>query len=256
MRHTIHALAMAVAVAALASATARPVVAATPKDPDRETIGAAATPDIRPAEPNATRLERVPTPASAVAGNAAAARDAKPAEITTAEPVNAASLSSAQRLKRAGAPAGSALTGIHFLPNGKAAELSTHLPPAPGARPLSLAQQDQLKRASLAAHRGATATTKLPARHLTAALGAIPRPEWSAAAAPAKPKDVSTIGATGVAPVAIPTPAELQARATSAKAVRAVKPAPVTTSAPRDPSAPAASATKSAPAGSGQEVTR
>lgn len=237
------ALATALAGATLASIAPSPATATTSKAPDLSTIGAVAHPDPGPADPAAPRLTRVTAPATTAV---VAAPRPKQQAFETAQPLDAASLDASQRLKRSAVRETASPAAVRLLPNGKTAELSTILLPAPGAHVATPAELRASKRRTTVT---AADAARPATRRLTSALGMIPRPEWSQAAAPAKPKDVSTIGAaSGARETSAPSAAELQRRAAATvKAQPGPKSAEVTTSTPRDAAAPPASSTKAAP---------
>src|SRR5437867_5489702 len=138
----IAAIVMAGAVTWLASIASLHAAEAAPKPPDRVTVGATSQPDRQLVE-RAPMLMRAP---SASAKSATLAPAAKP-EVTlapvakvepfgTAMPLDAASLSAAQRQKLAAGPARAPVAPR--IAGVKPENLSTIVPPAFGSRPLSI----------------------------------------------------------------------------------------------------------------------
>jgi hypothetical protein len=224
------------------------------KPEDRATIGVAASPDRRPADPHAPRLKRMP--GSSAASAVALPPVEKPQPFATSSPADPANLNAEQRQKLAAAAALSAPVQSSEVTGGKPAEHSTIVPLEPGARRVAI-ENGKLGLRSLAMP--ATSAVRMGAGSLTGALGVIPRPEWSGQISHAKPKDVSTIipAPAGGATIVPPPPAvEPRPRATQVMKLKAVPKAPqVTTATPRDPSLPPPSATKPAsPESAKQEV--
>jgi len=236
------AAAATLALNALAPAGRAEATELAPKQADRAAVGVAAHPDAQPADAHPGRLSRLPaTRAAAVAPPAAA----KQPEQSTSVPIAAGELSAAQRLKLASAAQAKAAPAASPEDLPKPAAVSTVIRPAPGERPLSYEASLREKLAQFPPSLAAGGIR----RSLTAALGAIPRPEWSGGGLPAKPKEVSTVG-TATAPGVVqtaPSPVELQRRSKAVSKPASAKAPEVTTSQPRDPSAPAQTL-KSAPA--------
>src|SRR5262245_18956209 len=262
MRTLLAHVAWLAALAATVPAHAAPAA----KHEDRPTIGVGASPDRRPADPNAPKLKRMP--GSSAVPATAPSPVAKPQPFGMSTPADPAALTADQREKLAAAaflrtPAPASDVG------GKPAEHSTIVPLDPGARRVAIEKaKTLLPPASLdARHRSASS--------LTGALGVIPRPEWSWQASRTQPADVMTgepapneasdvltgqpapPGGTAIAPLprAIDLPLPRNARITRTPVV--VKAPAFKTSLPRDPSLPAPSATKSMPSQKAkQEVPR
>jgi hypothetical protein len=191
-----------------------------------------------------------------------AARSVEPPLVTkaqpffTATPAAPAALDANQRAKMA---AVAAVTRTYAEPTAVSAakpeNVSTILAPAPGDRPGSPEAQLRNKLAPAAGSMPEATTGSPRPAGLSAALGVIPRPEWSAGLTSQKPQDVSTIGSpsTAAQTAAAPTAAELQRRATAtANRPAGSKAKEVTTSMPRDPSRPA-DALKATTSGGGKQ---
>jgi len=232
---------VALALTAPAQADSANTATSAQKPSEHASIGVAAAPDRLPADPRAPKLRRPPI-ANAAASVVPPSIE-KPQPFGISNPPNPAALSAAQRQKLADAMANQEPVAAPEVTGLKPAERSTIVPLEAGRRPVSVEGRKLPPlaiQAPLAGRTGAGSFSRV--------LGVIPRPEWSAGATPAKPKDVSTIGTVPTDP--IPSPAVIEPHRVTPPGMKAEvqrKPAEVSTSAPRDPSLPPPSATKAAP---------
>lgn len=213
--------------------------AASTKPADLVTIGAAAHPD-RLAPVRGTRLARV-RDAMRVAESRSAI--VKPEEFGTSLPGDASSPSALQ-LEKLASLAATSRTEPSAAAEGKPRELSTIAPRASGDAPLSVEELARRKRA--AAPFDATSPLDVSGH------------ERTTGESPTKPAPISTSGVASGDRRAPARPSALELRRRAAAPITIGKPEkarPTTTSLPRGPELPQASAGKSAPPAT-QEVPR